>query len=238
MHVGRGASSSKTECTFFPLPSSFNICNTTKLLWWWSNIPSVAHIPTPTHINSLSNLHLACPTRWTFCHVIVASSHPTHVGKEGVVCRLTKKFVIFTPNKDSTNIVCIFPKSLTTYHHTDRLTINSATNDGEHNPGQTEREHAMYNKLNETQDFLIADGFVSFTITMLTDGQSTLLPTMANTTQGRLNVNTPCMISSMRHMTSTLLMALSASPGHVDTWAHLFLIIFMTTMTSHPDSLQ
>jgi hypothetical protein len=43
--------------------------------------------------------------------------------------------------------------------------INSFNDDKEHDPGQTEREHEMYNRLDETKDFPVADGFVSFTRT-------------------------------------------------------------------------
>jgi hypothetical protein len=43
--------------------------------------------------------------------------------------------------------------------------INSSDGDEEHDPGQTEREHDMYNQLDETKNFSVADGFVSFTRT-------------------------------------------------------------------------
>jgi hypothetical protein len=43
--------------------------------------------------------------------------------------------------------------------------INSSHDDKELNPGQTEREHEMYNKLDKTKDFPVADSFVSFTQT-------------------------------------------------------------------------
>jgi hypothetical protein len=72
---------------------------------------------------------------------------------------------LFIPNENSTDIIRILPKSLATYHPDGRQKINSADNDDEHNPGQTEREHAMYDQLNKTQDFLVANGFVSFTWT-------------------------------------------------------------------------
>jgi hypothetical protein len=44
--------------------------------------------------------------------------------------------------------------------------INSSDGDEEHNPGQTEREHDMYDRLDETKNFSVADGFVSFTRTV------------------------------------------------------------------------
>ena len=99
------------------------------------------------------------------CHIIVASSHPTHSSKEGTVCKLTKKFVLFTPDKNSTNIIHILPKSLAAYHPEGRWKINSTEDDDEHHPGQTKCEHTMYDQLNETQNFPVADGFVSLTRT-------------------------------------------------------------------------
>ena len=97
------------------------------------------------------------------CRIIVTSSHPTHASKEGTVCKLTKKFVLFTPDENSTNIIHILPKSLAAYHPDGRWKINSTEDNDEHNPGQTEREHTMYDQLNETQNFPVADGFVSLT---------------------------------------------------------------------------
>jgi hypothetical protein len=78
------------------------------------------------------------------CCVVVASSHPKHASKGGTVCKLTKKFVLFTLDKNPTDIIRILPKSLAAYHPNGRKKINSADEDNEHNPGQTEREHAMY----------------------------------------------------------------------------------------------
>jgi len=42
---------------------------------------------------------------------------------------------------------------------------NSADDDDEHDPGQTECKHATYDQLNETQDFPVADNFISSTWT-------------------------------------------------------------------------
>ncbi len=78
---------------------------------------------------------------------------------------MTKKFVLFNPNENSTDIIRILPKSLAAYHPDGRQKINSADDDDKHDPGQTEREHAMYDQLNKTQDSPVADGFVSFTRT-------------------------------------------------------------------------
>ena len=41
--------------------------------------------------------------------------------------------------------------------------INSFDDNKDHDPGQTEREHEMYDRLDKTKDFPVADGFVSFT---------------------------------------------------------------------------
>ena len=43
--------------------------------------------------------------------------------------------------------------------------INSSDGDEKHNPEQTECEHDMYDQLDETKNFSVADGFVSFTRT-------------------------------------------------------------------------
>jgi hypothetical protein len=43
--------------------------------------------------------------------------------------------------------------------------VKSSDDDEEHDLGQTEREHKMYNRLDEMKDFPVADGFVSFTRT-------------------------------------------------------------------------
>jgi hypothetical protein len=43
--------------------------------------------------------------------------------------------------------------------------INSSDDDEEHDLGQTEHKHKMYDQLDETKDFPVADSFVSFTRT-------------------------------------------------------------------------
>ena len=43
--------------------------------------------------------------------------------------------------------------------------MNSAPDDDKHDPRQTEWEHTMYDNLDKTQNFPVADGFVSFTRT-------------------------------------------------------------------------
>ena len=81
------------------------------------------------------------------------------------MCKLTKKFVLFTSDENSTDIIRILPKSFAAYHPDGRQKINSTDDDDEHNPGQTECDHTMYDRLDETQNFPIVDGFVSFTRT-------------------------------------------------------------------------
>jgi len=81
------------------------------------------------------------------------------------VCKLGKKFVIFKPDDAPTNTIRILPKSLATYQPNGHQRINFATDDDEHDPGQTEWEHTMYDNLDETQNFPVTDGFVSFTRT-------------------------------------------------------------------------
>jgi hypothetical protein len=88
-----------------------------------------------------------------------------HAGKAGTVCRHTKKYVIFTPDEQPTVIIRILPESLAAYHPDGRSMINSSDSNEEHDPGQTEREHDMYDRLDETKNFSVADGFVSFTRT-------------------------------------------------------------------------
>ena len=72
---------------------------------------------------------------------------------------------MFSSDDSPTDIIRILPKSLAAYLPNERQKINSAEGNDEHNPGQTEREHATYDQLNETQDFPIANSFVGFTRT-------------------------------------------------------------------------
>jgi len=168
MHIGRGASPSKTECVFVPSPQFFQHAqcrNTAATLI--QRAFRRAH--TSTHPHQLIEQpapSLTSPADFPIgCRVVVASSHPTQAGKGGTVCKLTKKCVMFSSNDSPTDIICILPKSLATYHPDERRKINSADDNNEHDPGQTEREHATYDQLNETQDFPVADCFVSFTRT-------------------------------------------------------------------------
>jgi hypothetical protein len=47
---------------------------------------------------------------------------------------------MFSPDNTPTDIIRILPKSLAAYHPDGRRRINSADDDDEHDPGQTERK--------------------------------------------------------------------------------------------------
>ncbi len=72
---------------------------------------------------------------------------------------------MFKTDELSTNVIRILSKSLAAYYPNEQHKINSSNDDEENNPGQTEREHKMYDQLDETQPFAVADGIVSFTQT-------------------------------------------------------------------------
>jgi hypothetical protein len=65
----------------------------------------------------------------------------------------------------SSDVIPILSKSLAAYHPNGRHKINSSNDNEEHNPGQTECEHEMYDQLDKTQTFQVANSFVSFTRT-------------------------------------------------------------------------
>jgi hypothetical protein len=196
MHIGRGTSLSKTECVFFPPPQFFQQAKRHDAApGLIQRVPCRAS--TSTHPHQLieqpapsSNFPMDFPIR---CHIVVASSHPAHANKGGRVCRLTKKFVMFSPDNTLTDIIRILPKSLATYHPNEQRRINSADNDDKHDPGQTECKHAMYNKLDKIQNFPVTDGFVSFTWTfalisynLRNDGDITSQLAAANASMGKL----------------------------------------------------
>jgi hypothetical protein len=56
----------------------------------------------------------------------------------------------FKTDEHSPNVIHILPKSLAVYHPDKQHKINSSNDDEEHNPGQTECEHEMYDQLDET----------------------------------------------------------------------------------------
>jgi hypothetical protein len=157
---------SKTERIFFPPPQFFQhsrqrttAATTIQRAFRRANKNTTQIIEQPTQSST-------CPTDFHIgCRVTVTSSHPAHADKAGTVCRHTKKYVMFTPDEQPTVVIRILPKSLTAYYPDGRHMINSSDGDEEHNPGQTEREHDMYDQLDETKNFSVADGFVSFTRT-------------------------------------------------------------------------
>ena len=105
---------------------------------------------------------------------------------------------MISPDDTPTAVIRILPKSLAAYHPNGRRRIDSVDDDDAHDPGQTEREHAMYGKLDETQNFPVADGFVSFTRTfrylgslisynLRDDDDITSRLAAANASMGKLN---------------------------------------------------
>jgi hypothetical protein len=168
MHIGRGTSQSKTECVFFPPPQFLqhlqqHVAAATMIQQAFCRAHSsncttqIVEQPAPS-----SN----CPTDFPVGYrVIVALSHPTHAGKEGTVCRHTKMYIMFMPKEHSSDVIRILPKSLAAYHPDGRGKINSSDNNEEHNPGQTECEHEMYDQLDKTKTFQVAKCYASFTRT-------------------------------------------------------------------------
>jgi hypothetical protein len=72
---------------------------------------------------------------------------------------------MFTPDKHSSNIIRILLTSLAAYHPNRQPVINSSDDNNEHNTGQMERKHQVYNQLDKASSFAVADGFVIFTMT-------------------------------------------------------------------------
>jgi len=136
---------SKTERIFFPPPQFFQhsrqrttAATTIQRAFRRANKNTTQIIEQPTQSST-------CPTDFHIgCRITVTSSHPAHAGKAGTVCRHTKKYVMFTPDEQPTVIICILPKSLAAYHPDGRRMINSSDGDEEHDPGQTECKHDMY----------------------------------------------------------------------------------------------
>jgi len=105
---------------------------------------------------------------------------------------------MISPDDTPTAVICILPKSLAAYHPNGRRRIDSVDDDDAHDPVQTEHEHAMYGKLDETQNFPVTDGFVSFTRTfqylgslisynLRDDDDITSRLAAANASMGKLN---------------------------------------------------
>ena len=147
MQIGRGTSMSKPECIFLPPPPVLPTLTATCCSCHNNPMGLLPHTCQQPH-NTESRTtctKLNCPTDFPIgYHVTVASSHPMHAGKGGTVCQHTKKYAMFTPNKHSSNVIRILLKSLAAYHPDQQHMINSSGNDKEHNPGQMEHEHQMY----------------------------------------------------------------------------------------------
>jgi hypothetical protein len=117
MHFGRGTSTSKTECFFFPPPQLFQhshqraaAATTIQRTFRHTSNSTTQIIEQPAQSST-------CPTDFHIGYrITVTSSHSTHAGKAGTVCRHTKKYVMFMPDKHPANIICILPKSLAAYH--------------------------------------------------------------------------------------------------------------------------
>jgi hypothetical protein len=165
MHIGQGTSQSKTECVLFPPPQFFQhlqcYAAATSTIQQGSH-----HIQTSNHTTQITEQpepSLTCPADFPIgCRIIVNLSHPTHAGKGGIVCRHTRKYIMFKTDEHSPDGIRILPKSLAAYHPNEQCKINSSNDDKEHNPGQTERKHKMYDQLDKTQPFAVANSLVSF----------------------------------------------------------------------------
>jgi hypothetical protein len=88
-----------------------------------------------------------------------------HAGKGGIVYQHTHKHVMFKTDEHSPDVIHILPKSLAAYHLNEQRKIDSSDDDKEHNPGQTECKHEMYDQFDETQPFAVVNSLVSFTPT-------------------------------------------------------------------------
>jgi hypothetical protein len=164
MHIGRGTLTSKTECIFFHPPQFFQhsqqcaaAATSIQRTFQCTSNCTTQIIEQPAQSSTYpTDFHIGY-------RVTVTSSHPTHVGKARTVCRHTKKYVMFTPNEHPADIIHILPKSLAAYHLDGQCMISSSDDNKEHNPGHTECKHKMYDQLDKTKDFPVADGFVGFT---------------------------------------------------------------------------
>jgi hypothetical protein len=126
MHIGCGTLELKTECVFFPPPQFFQRMERTNAAA--STIQRVFQQTCRTHFacaatqeNPQDQLPTASsiallkpPTSFpTGCCVTVASSHPKHANKTGMVTRHTAKFVTFAANDCPQGRIHILPRLLT-----------------------------------------------------------------------------------------------------------------------------
>ncbi len=107
---------------------------------------SIQPAPKPTAFST------SLPATFTIgSKVTIIPSHKLHGGQDGVVTQHTAKFVVVALNGKETRIL---PKS---------ILENPPNPDDDPTPDETELEGSTYDKLDETQNVQVADGFVSFT---------------------------------------------------------------------------
>ena len=112
-------------------------------------------------------------------HVAVVPSHPQHGNATGIVTRHTVKFVTFSPDAFPDSRIRILPKLLlflpsptpsSPKHHDrgasrGRVVLWEADDDQARTGRQREQDNDAYDKLSETANIPVADGYVSFTRT-------------------------------------------------------------------------
>ena len=185
MHIGRGSSESKTECVFFPPPQFFQAMrrreNAATTIQRALRRTRTFHITPDTHevTPPSSNALTLSPDQFPIgCRVTVVPHHPRHGNTNGIVTNHTAKFVTFSPDDSPDRRIRILPKSLiclppqaatppVRQKGTNRQHIAPLETDGDQNRTSKEREqdNDIYDKLPETANVPVADGYVSFTRT-------------------------------------------------------------------------
>jgi hypothetical protein len=144
-----------------------------EVLLFWSTNTNIQPTQSPTA--------LSIPPSTTFfavgSRVTIIPSHHTHGGKDGVVTRHTAKFVVIALNGKETRIL---PKSILPHPQKTPNPAGSTNSsplpptpsithvpddDDAPTPDEMELEGSIYDKLDETQNVPVADGFISFTRT-------------------------------------------------------------------------
>jgi hypothetical protein len=191
MHIGRGDSESKTECAFFPPPQFFQrleqsnnaasmIQRAFRRTQCTRNTSSALEHTHQAQSPPVPNALTLLPANFPIgCHVTDVLSHQKHANTTGVVTRHTKKFVTFSPVDSPQDRIRILPRSLLlmpppagapTKPHNSRMNqrripLSDTEDDQSRTHGQKERKDDTYDKLPETANFHVADGYVSFTWT-------------------------------------------------------------------------
>jgi hypothetical protein len=132
---------------------------------------SIQPAPNPTALST------SLPATFTIgSRVTIIPLHNAHGGQDDVVTRHTAKFVVVVLNGNETRIL---PKSILAQPPNPPPANRNPTNpspllmpsltqvpdDDDPTPDETESEGSTYDKLDETQNVQVADGFVSFTQT-------------------------------------------------------------------------